>query len=178
MKRSRLVIWILAPVATISSLLFIVTAVGLSIPRRHVATRTLRTRQPPEVVWRAITDFEGQPLWRKDVKAVERLPDHEGREVWRELYNEGSPITLETIERVEPRRLVRNIADEGSPFSGRWEYDIKPDGTGSRLVITERGEVPNPLFRFISRFLIGHTYFMERFQRDLAARFGEEAAIE
>jgi uncharacterized protein YndB with AHSA1/START domain len=178
MKRSRLVIWILAPVAVISSLFFIITAVGLSIPRRHVASRTLRTRQPPEIVWRAITDFEGQPLWRKDLTMVERLPDRDGREVWREIYRKGSPVTLETVELDAPRRLVRTIADEGGPFSGRWEYEVKPDGGGSRLIITERGEVPNPLFRFMSRFLIGHTYFMERFQKELATKFGEEALIE
>lgn len=178
MKRRRLMIWILVPVAVLASLLFIITAVGLSIPRSHVASRTLRMRQPPEIVWQVITDYESQPNWRKDLKTVERLPDREGREVWREVYQQGSPITLETAESAAPSRLVRIIADEGGPFSGRWEYDIKPDGAGSRLTITERGEVPNPFFRFMSRFLIGHTYFMEKFQKDLAAKFGEEAVIE
>jgi uncharacterized protein YndB with AHSA1/START domain len=171
-------VWILAPVAILTSMLVIITAVGLSIPRTHVASRTLKTRQPPEVVWRAVTDYAGQPAWREGVKTVERLPDKDGREVWREVYEEGSPITLETAESQEPHRLVRIIADEGGPFSGRWEYDIKADGAGSRLTITERGEVPNPIFRFASRFVIGHTHFMEKFQKDLAAKFGEEAVIE
>jgi uncharacterized protein YndB with AHSA1/START domain len=171
--------WILAPVAVLASLLFIVIAIGLSLPRQHVASRTLKTRQPPEIVWKAITDYESQPTWRKELKGIERLPDLDGREVWRELYEGESPITLETAESIAPHRLVRIIADEGGPFSGRWEYDIRPDETGgSRLTITERGEVPNPLFRFISRFLIGHTYFMEKFQKELAAKFGEEAVIE
>jgi uncharacterized protein YndB with AHSA1/START domain len=172
-------LWILVPVATLMSLLFITVAVGLSIPRRHVASRTLKTRQSPEALWSALTDYEGQPAWRKDVKRVERLPDREGREVWREVYESGSPITLETAEAAEPRRLVRSIADEDGPFSGRWEYEIKQTGAGeSSLTITERGEVPNPFFRFVSRFIIGHTYFIERFERDLAAKFGEEARIE
>lgn len=171
-------VWILAPVAILTSMLVIITAVGLSIPRTHVASRTLKTRQPPEVVWRVVTDYQGQPAWRQGVKTVERLPDKDGREVWREVYEDGSPITLETAEAREPHRLVRVIADEGGPFSGRWEYDIREDGAGSRLTITERGEVPNPIFRFASRFVIGHTHFMEKFQKDLAAKFGEEAVIE
>ena len=172
-------LWILVPVATLTSLLLIIVAVGLSIPRKHIASRTLKTRQSPEAVWGALTDYEGQPAWRKDVKRVERLPDREGREVWREVYESGSPITLETAERDAPRRLVRSIADEGGPFSGQWEYEIKQTGASeSSLTITERGEVPNPLFRFVSRFLMGHTYFIERFERDLAAKFGEEAVIE
>jgi uncharacterized protein YndB with AHSA1/START domain len=179
MKRRRLMTWILAPVAVLASLLFIMIAVGLSIPRQHVATRTLKTRQPPEVIWKAITDYENQPAWRKELKGVERLPDREGREVWREIYEKETPITFETAESVAPHRLVRTIADEGGPFSGRWEYDIRADASGgSRLTITERGEVPNPFFRFVSRFLIGHTYFMEKFQKELAAKFDEDAVIE
>lgn len=172
-------LWLLVPVAVLTSLALIVVAVGLSIPRQHVASRTLRTRQSPETIWSTITDYQAQPSWRKDLKAVERLPDREGREVWREVYNEGSPLTMETTEATAPRRLVRTIADEGGPFSGRWEYEIKPDAAGaSSLTITERGEVPNPFFRFVSRFVIGHTYFMERYQKDLAAKFGEEPRIE
>ncbi|HEX8175959.1 MAG TPA: SRPBCC family protein [Pyrinomonadaceae bacterium] len=179
MKKRRLLLWLLAPVAALIALLLFVTAVGLLTPRQHVASRTLKTRQSPETVWRAITDYEGQPAWRKDLKRVERLPDRNGREVWREVYEDGSPLTMETAEVVPPSRLVRIIADEGGPFSGRWEYEIKANDTaGSSLTITERGEVPNPFFRFVSRFVIGHTYFMQRFQKDLAAKFGEEAVIE
>ncbi|HEX8749088.1 MAG TPA: SRPBCC family protein [Pyrinomonadaceae bacterium] len=179
MKRRRLVLWLLTPVAALIALLLFVTAAALLIPRQHVASRTLKTRQPPDAVWRAITDYEGQPAWRKDLKSVERLPDRDGREVWREVYEDGSPLTMETAEAVPPNRLVRIIADEGGPFSGHWEYEVKANNTGgSSLTITERGEVPNPFFRFVSRFVIGHTFFMEKFQKDLAAKFGEEAVIE
>ena len=178
MKRRRLVILILAPVALVASLGLIATAVALSIPRRHVASRTLITRQSPEVVWQAITDYEGQVSWRGELKEVVRLPDREGREVWREVYERGTPVTLATVETVAPRRLVRAIADEDGPFTGRWEYDIRADGAGTKLTITEYGEVPNPIFRFASRFVLGHTYFMEKFEKDLASRFGEEAVIQ
>jgi uncharacterized protein YndB with AHSA1/START domain len=178
-KRRRLLLWLLAPVAALIALLLFVTAAGLLIPRRHVASRTLKTSQSPETVWRAITDYVGQPAWRKDLKTVERLPDREGRELWREVYEDGSPLTMETAEAVPPSRLVRIIVDEGGPFSGRWEYEIKANNMGgSSLTITEHGEVPNPFFRFVSRFVIGHTHFMEKFQKDLAAKFGEEAVIE
>lgn len=37
------------------------------------------------------------------------------------------------------------------------EYRLVPDGAGTRVTITENGEVYNPLFRFVSRFLMGHT---------------------
>jgi len=176
--KKRTAILMLALLALLSSTWLITTAIGLCTPRRHTATRTLRTNQSAETVWRAITDYQNQPRWRGDLQQIVRLADRNGHEVWREVYEDGTAITLETTEAAGPRRLVRVINDEGGPFSGRWEYDIKEDGTGSLLTITEHGEVPNPFFRFVARYLLGHTYFMEKFEKDLAASFGEEAVIQ
>ena len=44
--------------------------------------------------------------------------------------------------------------------------------------MTERGEVKHPLFRVISRFVIGHTRTIDGYLRDLAASFGENAEPE
>ena len=44
--------------------------------------------------------------------------------------------------------------------------------------MTERGEVKHPLFRVISRFVIGHTRTIDGYLRDLAASFGEDAEPE
>ena len=40
--------------------------------------------QPREAVWDRIVDFGGLASWRRDVERVERLPDRDGHEVWRE----------------------------------------------------------------------------------------------
>jgi hypothetical protein len=55
-----------------------------------------------------------------------------------------------------PRRLVTRIADPKLPFGGTWTYDITPSNGGSRLTITEDGEIYNPLFRFVARFILGY----------------------
>jgi len=59
------------------------------------------------------------------------------------------------------------IASKDLPFGGRWEYDVAPDGNGSRLTITERGEVYNPIFRFMARFIFGYTKTIEEYQAAL-----------
>ena len=59
------------------------------------------------------------------------------------------------------------IADPELPFGGTWTYELKPEGTGTRLVITERGEVYNPIFRFMSRFVFSRTATMEKMVADL-----------
>ncbi len=36
-----------------------------------------------------------------------------------------------------------------------------PTGSGSRVTITERGEIYNPIFRTLARFVFGYTSTME-----------------
>jgi hypothetical protein len=72
--------------------------------------------------------------------------------------------------------MVREIAEEG-PFSGRWEIDIEPRGSGSIVRITEIGTVSNLFFRFVSRYVIGHTYQMEKYLTNLGKKFGEQPNI-
>jgi hypothetical protein len=42
----------------------------------------------------------------------------------------------------------------------------------TRVTITERGWVSNPLFRFVSRFIMGQTSSMETYLRSLGKHFG------
>ncbi len=97
---------------------------------------------------------------------IELLPDAGGRVAWRETGKEGQ-ISYRFTERTEGERLVTRITDEGLPFGGGWEFDLQPEKQGSRLTITERGEVYNPIYRFVSRFFIGHTSTMEAYLTDL-----------
>jgi hypothetical protein len=43
--------------------------------------------------------------------------------------------------------------------------------------ITEEGEVYNPVFRFISRFVIGQTRTIETYLRDLGTATGQQIEI-
>ena len=152
--------------------------VGVALPRGHVAARRVRLRQPPEDVWSRIRDHAGEPGWRTKLDRVERLPDEGGRERWKEVQGRSS-MTFETLEAVPPRKLVRRIADEKLPFGGRWTIEVGDDGAGGSIAaVTEHGEVKHPLFRVISRFVIGHTRTIDGYLNDLATSFGEDAEPE
>jgi hypothetical protein len=56
---------------------------------------------------------------------------------------------------------VTRIADPDQPFGGTWTFELTRAGAGTRVTITERGEVYNPIFRFLSRFVFGHTATLE-----------------
>src|SRR5688572_29890313 len=138
-----------APVAVIGSLVVVARFLGARHPPEHEFSRTVTLPRRPEEVWRVVTDFAGQVAWQPYLKRVERLPDRDGREAWREQQKSGPPMILVTREADSPRRLVREIIDEKKVFSGTWTWQLEPAGEGTRLTLTENGRVENPVFRFM-----------------------------
>lgn len=167
---------LLVVVGLLALVILVVLVMGLLTPADHQASRSLRLKQPPEAIWATVNDHASEPSWRDDVASVTSAGERNGKPVWQENYKDGNTLQLMTTESREPNRMVREIAEEG-PFSGRWEIDIAPAAGGSSVKITEIGTVSNPFFRFVSKYVIGHTSQMEKYLTNLAKKFGEEAEI-
>jgi uncharacterized protein YndB with AHSA1/START domain len=137
--------------------------VGMTLPVEHVASGTRTLPSSPEAVYALVSSVEGYQRWWSDVSRVEVLSrDAVGGLTFRQHGADGA-IVMQVVEQLPPTRFVTRIADPDQPFGGTWTFDIAPEGTGTRLTITERGEVYNPLFRFMSRFVFGHTSTIEGF---------------
>ena len=166
---------LLIVVAIVIALVLAVVIVGYLLPVRHVATVTATIPASPEKVWEALTDQRGYPSWRTDVASVDMLPAVAGQTAWRETGKNG--VISYAVERAEaPHRLVTRITDKSLPFGGTWEYTVTREGAGSRVQITEHGEVYNPVFRFVSRFIMGHTATASAYLEALGRRY--EAEVE
>ncbi len=164
---------------SLAGLVALVAGVGLFLPREHRARCALRlAKASPDAVWTLITDHARDPEWRPDVKATLRLGDHGTHAVWKDEFRNGQALSYETLESVPPQRLVRRIVDSGGPFGGTWTYEVKAEGEGCRLTITEDGWVSNPVFRTIGSLFIGHHATLEAYLRNVAVRLGEAAAPE
>ena len=146
----------------------VVLAVGWSLPVQHRASGSVRVAAPPAAVFALVTNVAEYPAWRTGVTSVEVLArDEAGAPMrFRERGGDGD-ILFEVAERIPERRLVTRIADPSLPFGGRWTFDFTPTGGGTELRITEDGEVYNPLFRFVSRFMMGHERSIVRFLADV-----------
>lgn len=171
--KKRLIRILMVLLAMLVVLILAVLAAGLMVPQDHQVSRTLTTKQSPETIWDTINDHANEPKWRTDVASVLAAGKRNGNPVWEESYKDGNRLNLATTESKPPTRMVREIADAG-PFSGRWEIDIQPTADGSTVKITEIGRIPNPLFRFVSKYVIGQTTQMERYLTSLAKKFGEQ----
>ncbi len=154
-----------------------IVCVGAMLPKSHTVRMEAHYARPADAVWDAITDYRKFPEWRGDVRAVEAMAPVNGQPAWRERTTNGD-ILYEVAESQPPRRLVTRIADPKLPFGGTWTYVLTPDPTGCTLDITENGEVYNPLFRFISRYVMGQTATMDRYLRALGRKFGEQIATQ
>ena len=161
--------WLLIAVLSLAGLLILIVIIGALLPQKHRVTRTITLHQPAEIVWNLIS---GPPSWRPQIRKFDELLPHDGHRMWRETDKHGQTITYETVESSPPRRMVNRIADPKLPFGGTWTYDITPAAGGCSLTVTEDGEVYNPLFRFVSRFIMGHAATIDSYFKDLQAQLG------
>ena len=162
--------WLLIAIVILVGIVAAIAVVGALLPKAHVASRSTRLQHPPETVWALIA---GPPDWRPDVKSFEILAPRDGHRRWKEIDRHGQPITFEEVEAAPPKHLVGRIADTNLAFGGSWTYDIAPASEGCELTITENGEVYNPIFRFASRFIIGHTATIDAYLDALRKKLGE-----
>jgi uncharacterized protein YndB with AHSA1/START domain len=161
-------------VAVIVGLIAVIAIIGWSLPVRHHAEAARTYRTTPAGMYALITDVTSYPSWRSDVKRVETLPAEDGRVRWIETPKNGPPITF-LVERSTPGQLlVTKIANTDLPFGGSWTYEITPSSNGqTTLRLTEDGEVYNPIFRFVSRFVMGHDATMKQYLASVGTRFPE-----
>lgn len=152
-----------------------VVVIGALLPKRHVASRSASFRATPERLFSLIA---GSQDWRPDVLRYEVISREGDREVVRETTRNAETITYEILDPLPPNSIKRRIATENLPYSGTWTYTLRPQGETTVVRITEDGQVYNPLFRFISRLILGHTRTMDAYLRALGKVTGQEVRIE
>jgi Polyketide cyclase / dehydrase and lipid transport len=169
-----MVLAVLIAIGVLAAVASAVLVTGRRLPAEHHASRCLQLRQSPQAVRDTVTDVEAFPTWRP--VRVERLPEEAGRVRWRE-HDRHNKIVFEVAEAIAPTRLATRIADPNLPFGGTWTYDIAPSPKGCTVTVTEHGEVYSPVYRFVFRYIIGHTATLDRNLKALARHFGEDTAI-
>jgi hypothetical protein len=140
--------WILIGIVFMAAIVALIAAIGATLPRDHVASRSLVLQRPAEEVWVAIMQATA-----------------------------GSGVPVDVVESDPPRRQVTRVKDTEKNFGGTWTITITPSPTGSTVKITEDGWVSNPIFRFVSRYVMGHHATMDGILKDVAKQFGEQPEL-
>lgn len=146
--------------------------IGRALPEAHEATRAAAFRASPDTLFPLIA---GPQDWRVPCETVATPPGAPRR--WRETFHRRA-ILFEEVRSLPPREFEMRIADDALPFGGSWTFTLSPQPGGTLLRMTERGRVRPPLFRFISRYLIGHTRTIDGYLNALARKSGETITIQ
>lgn len=149
-------------------------AIGAMLPKHHMASRSAVFNASPDRLFALIT---GPQDWRPDLKSYERGQDTAGKTWIRETNKRGETVTYEIVAFDPPHRYTARIADKNLPYGGQWIYELEPRGEQTALRITEDGEVYNPIFRFVSKLVIGHTSTIDSYLRGLGIQTGNSAIV-
>jgi uncharacterized protein YndB with AHSA1/START domain len=153
-----------------------IIGIGGLLPVEHHATRERVVAASPAAVFNLITDVARYPSWRNGVERADVLASADGRLAFRETGRDGT-IPYVVVSSEPDRRLVTQIAAHDLPFGGSWTFELTPVSGGTRLRITEEGEIYNPLYRFVSRFIIGQTATIDRYLADVDKRLGRAPVL-
>lgn len=166
-----MLIWLAIVIGALFSFVLLISAIGAMLPRAHAARVEALLPAPPARVAAMVRDVEAQPQWRRGVSAIEVIERR--ADGLRYIERQGRrPILFDFAETVPAARFVGTIADPKLPFGGTWTFELVPEGEGTRLRIEEDGEVRNPAFRFLAKFVFGHEATMRRYLADLERALG------
>jgi Polyketide cyclase / dehydrase and lipid transport len=154
-------------IAIIAALVGIVYGIGSTLPIKHTASQSRTFNKPPEVVWNTVANISEAASWRKDVDGITVT----GLTTYKELSH-GDEVEYEISNSVTGQSFTTTIITKDLPYGGTWNFEFIPEGDGCRLTITENGEIYSPIFRFISRFFIGHEGTMKTYLDQLGAKLG------
>ncbi|MBL1419356.1 MAG: SRPBCC family protein [Alphaproteobacteria bacterium] len=144
-----------------------ILAIGAVLPVKHVAARNVVLSASPAKIWLLISGYADMPQWRKELLKVEMKLDGDGNEIWQEFESEKESLDFITIEQIDGQKLVRKIVGDKLDFGGTWTFELVENDGKTTLTITENGEVYNILFRFVSKFIMGHYASMDKYIKQL-----------
>lgn len=150
-------------VGVLFGLILMIAVIGYFLPVSHIAKSTAELSSNPLQVWQTVTNVKEYSQWRKNVKKVEIL----GQDSWKEMDDHGKTVEYKMEIQELGTKLKTKIVSKGLPFGGYWDFRLDSKEDKTEVTITEFGEVYNPIFRFISKFIMGHTATINSYLSDL-----------
>lgn len=103
---------------------------------------TATVNAPADAVFRTVTDIGRLPEWNNGIVEVVERPDplQEGS-VWKvKIRAMGqswvSKSTLAALDPTSRRFAYRSQSDDDNPSYADWEWQVEPDGEGSRVTVS------------------------------------------
>ncbi|MEI1280127.1 polyketide cyclase [Leptospira venezuelensis] len=158
------IVWVI--LFSLTGFIVLLVLFGYLLPKDHIASVERNFPSSPENIYKIIRNVSEYKNWRSGLKSVSIESD----KIWMESDAHGNNIRFGIIEERFPNYLRNKILNEDLPFGGGWEFEINQNGPNSKLKITEKGFVTNPLFRVLSKFVFGHDATLKTYLEDLSKK--------
>jgi uncharacterized protein YndB with AHSA1/START domain len=140
-------------------------------------------KSPPSAVWRLLTDHASEPRWLPAFGSVTREAEIGGHEVWTHTSPDRSfTATVMTVSAIPETRyerlLLRDTRPRSASWDGRWIYELRPDGDGTRLTITEYGWTDGFPFYLAQRVLGSPDTFLQYYARMIGRELNDPPTIQ
>lgn len=173
-------VWIfLGVIALLAATPFVV---GRFLPERYSASVRMEVARSVDDVWNELADYRQHPMGGRMVRGVEPLESSNGLPAWVEDLG-STKLQVKTTESAAPRRVVRELADQVVPMTGRSSFDLGGDEkrcsvTVDAQIVIRSGTWHVPVFRFMMAIQKGAQRTAVAHLRGVARRLGAEPSFE
>ncbi len=158
--------WIIIIVVLLILFVSIIYLMGYLMPVKHQSFVESHLPIAPEKLWKILTTPDEYKNWRRGIKELKLIDANH----WSELNSHGDTINYRADWVELNKKLLTIITNNNLPYGGQWEFQIQNTNAGCNLRITENGEVYNPIFRFMSKYVFGHDATLKAYMADLQAK--------
>jgi hypothetical protein len=156
--------WVFISLGILIVLIAIIYLIGSLMNVKHVATiqREFKKTSSNEIL-SLITNYKEYASWRSGIK--ELTVDSVNH--WTEKNSHGDKVSYRLEMGDEKGKLMTRILNKDLTYGGFWEFTITTMDDGCSVKIVENGEVYNPLFRFMAKYIFGHETTLKNYMNDL-----------
>jgi uncharacterized protein YndB with AHSA1/START domain len=167
-----LFIWILCGLlAAVCLPIVVLVILGKGVPKDHVSSVSVLISATPEAVYDRVSDVPSHAKWAEGITSVHVLPDH-GNTRRHEIVMGRNRFEVDSIVTHRPLCFTMSVADKNDAFHGQWEYRLTPEGSGTRVVLTEHGVIKGSIPRAAVHYMFGYYVYLEKNLRALGRSFG------
>ena len=152
-KKKRSLITTLALLFTLVFLLVLASCVGMcaygsSVPEAHTASGSEVIKADIDDVFAMQADVQKHPEWHDLVAEIKDYKEEEdGTASWHEVWKDGNEFGMKRTAYIEGKLIRVQIEDKAEVFNGSWTFDFEEVEGGTKVTITENGNIPNAFIR-------------------------------
>lgn len=148
MKRfKKILLWTVGSLLTLVAVFLIC---GYFANPEFKGTRSISVNSSPQKIYALMMDIKNFSESRHEVKKAEILPDtQQGYPSWQEYTSLHGVMKYEIVHLVKDKEITIRMVQSDFGMTGTWRFAFVPEGTKTRVTLTEHSDNEGLLMRSI-----------------------------